>query len=224
MLEQLQAQLKIQEFLQSLAPAGVTVPAVDESMTPATDFSGGDDYDTMSLSAFFNLDALEDDPNDANFEPTSKHDSEDESEDEEDDDDEEDEEGDGEEEGEEEERPRKRVRTSPDEGTPEEEEEDLFLPIEDVPVPPVQPLDGLYAQTMESLGVSSRSELNTIVTQLFTAANAGAFSAAEMDVLRSLIKVMEEQGLGSVSSGSGSGSGGASGSGSGSGDRSGGGG
>lgn len=209
---QLQLQLFEQAHNEMYGKPMPIFPVVGETPTNVgEDFTGGDDYDTMSLSAFFNLDALEDDPEDANFEPTSptKLDS-----------------SDDESDFEEEEPARKRARTeafreairhrsaSPEKDDEDEdevedeetdiEEEDLFLPIEDVPVPPPrQPsVDQLYSGAMADLGVRNRRELGVMIGKIAANINRGASNTTDltpeqMDALRRLLKIAQAQGIAS---------------------------
>lgn len=138
-----------------------SVPNPLDAPTVVGDFVGGDDYDTMSISALFDLDAAmeEDDPNDTNFVPPTspKHDG-----------------SDYESDFEEEQPSRKRARTESDSEDDEEdaleievhydddeEEEDLFMPIEDVPHPdPADPeTDNRIAGVMAALKVHTYKEL-----------------------------------------------------------------
>jgi hypothetical protein len=93
-------------------------------------------------------------------------------------------------------RSRSRSRSRDADPEEEEEEEDLFLPIEDVPVPPPPPAapvsaDDLYAETMQSLGVTSRHEFTQVVTRLFTDANRGNVTSEQMETLKRLMKIIE---------------------------------
>lgn len=190
-LEALQLELRLQETLQYMQQYGISW-SVPDPEPPA--FSGGDQYDTMSLSALFNLDALEDDPNDENFEPTSpKPDSSD---------DESENEGevgggsDTETEGEASiTPPRKRTRTEAPQPV-EEEEEDLFLPIEDVPVPPPAPpaRPDMYAEVMASLGLRSREELSEVVTKLFTTVNSrDQVTPQQLEALKQIMRIFQSR-------------------------------
>lgn len=242
--------------LAQLMPA--TAPNASNTFFGFDPFTGGDGYDTMSLSALFNFDELDGDENDADFVPTSpKRDSSDDESDFEfeadedvaergkkrgrDDDDEDGEEAskrrrakrpdrDREEADAQGDRARTHVNTDVgDDGDDErdeedrddaddadfvadDEEEDLFLPIEDVPIP----VDQLYQDAMDALGVRSRDELADVISKLVDAAGAGGHPELS-EGLRRLMAITEgagrkrPSGSGSGGEGAGAGGGGASG-------------
>lgn len=174
-----------------------------------TGFEGGDDYDTMSLSALFTFDDLPEDAADEDFvPPTSPKPGESSSDDEDDEDEEEDEEGEGEgedegsrrDEGEgeraerAEHRGQKRPREDDDEEVPDEAEdeaEDMFLPIRDVPIP----IEEVYSEAMAALGVRSKDELTKVVARIVQGASRGHVSADAVEVLRRLVTIAEAQGM-----------------------------
>lgn len=167
------------------------------------------DDDAMSLSALFTLDDLGEDANDADFVPptspkgeSSDSESEDEAE----------AEGRGHGKDGTSGRPHKRRRVEEERAThtpetPDDEEqeaedepEDLFLPIEDVPVPE----DQLYADAMTALGVSTPAELAVVVSKIVETASRGGVTSEQVEGLRRLMRLAEARGA-AISSGSGAG-------------------
>ncbi|KAL1411088.1 hypothetical protein Q8F55_002038 [Vanrija albida] len=160
---------------------------------PGGVFSGGDDLDALSISALFNIEDWGGDDNDDEFVPPSSPPKEDDSDfeeetpgvrhkrrrlhderaDNEDDDDNDDDDDD-------------------DMNIAEDEEEDLFQPIEDVPVP----MEQLYQDAMDALGVSSRAELATVVAKIVETANkSGGPTTEQVEGLRRLALLAEAQGF-----------------------------
>lgn len=187
---------------------GVLTPLTDAAMathaqqTPAslvdltgayTGFEGGDDYDTMSLSALFNFDDLPEDAADEDFvPPTSPKPGESSSDDEDEDEDEEEEEEDDDS-GKEPEKTQHRGQKRPREDDEEagDEAEDMFLPIRDVPIP----IEEVYSDAMAALGVNSKEELTKVVADIVKGASQGHVSAEAVEVLRRLVTIAEAQGL-----------------------------
>lgn len=177
--------------------SGVPTPLTDANVAgvpqlsgPPPNFIGGDEYDALSLSALFTFDDLPEEPEDEDFVPPTspKPGSESESSDEED-------EGEPEtfspepaaqNKGEEHEKRGEKRKRSEDEG-----DEDMFLPIRDVPIP----MESVYAEAMAALGVRSKSELTKVVTRIVEGASRGHVSADEVDVLRRLVLIAEAQGM-----------------------------
>lgn len=165
-----------------------------------TGFEGGDDYDTMSLSALFTFDDLPEDAADEDFvPPTSPKPGESSSDEEDEDEDEEEEEGDaGGGEGdtpkgdgrEGDHRGHKRTREEYEDEA-QDEAEDLFLPIRDVPIP----LETVYSEAMAALGVRSKSELASLVSRIVQGASGGHLSPDQIEVLRRLMVIAESQGM-----------------------------
>lgn len=162
-----------------------------------TGFEGGDDYDTMSLSALFNFDDLPEDAADEDFVPPtspkpgeSSSDDEDEDEDEQDEDegDEDEEDDSGKEKAEEKQH---RGQKRPREDDAGDEAEDMFLPIRDVPIP----IEEVYSEAMAALGVNSKEELTKVVASIVQGASQGHVSPEAVEVLRRLVTIAEAQGM-----------------------------
>lgn len=172
-----------------------------------TEFAGGDGYELLSFSALFGFDVDGDDAdaNDTDFVPPTspkggessdggEDEDEDDGEDEDEDDDEE-EEDEEDADGEDHHRVQKRRRTAPSPFLPEDiasdEEEDLFLPITDVPVP----VEQLYRDAMEALGVSTEAELTAVVSRIADASARGEVTAEQVEGIRRLMRLAEAQGI-----------------------------
>ncbi|CAK9784550.1 hypothetical protein CC85DRAFT_283027 [Cutaneotrichosporon oleaginosum] len=151
--------------------------ALDALNLPAYNWQLPDD--AMSLSALFTLDDLGEDANDADFVPPTSPKGESES-DSDDDEDEEERARD---------KDRNKAHTAPT-ASPPDEEEDLFLPIEDVPVPE----DQLYADAMAALGVSTPAELKVVVNKIVETASRGGVTPEQVEGLRRLTRLAEVRG------------------------------
>lgn len=188
--------------------------ALDVLNFPAYNWRPYDD-DTISLSALFTLDDIGEDANDADFVPPTspKGESSDSESDGEGDADAEAEAEAGPSSGrkkarraeaEETERSHKRAKVAsaaatpetPDDDEPEEEAEDepedLFLPIEDVPIPE----DQLYADAMNALGVSTPAELVVVVSKIVETASRGGVTPEQVEGLRRLMRLAEARNAG----------------------------
>lgn len=75
---------------------------------------------------------------------------------------------------------------------PEVWDEDLFLPIEDVPIPPPPPR--LSKDTMQSMGVGSKEELGKAISEMLVAGKEG-MTAETLEQMRGLLRLMGKKGV-----------------------------
>lgn len=73
------------------------------------------------------------------------------------------------------------------------EDEDLFLPIEDVPVPPAPKVENMTADAMRSLGVKSKDELMDIIGKMLNAGQQG-MTPEVMEKMKGLLTLMNQGG------------------------------